>query len=66
MADRFWSANIGQDKTQVAETGSTTAAAHVEIRITYDNAALLSNKQAALTALDLVMQRIIEETWPPV
>jgi hypothetical protein len=69
MTDRFYSVNIGQDKTQVAETASTTAAAHVEVRITYDNAALAVNaggKQAALRAIELIEARITEDTWPPV
>lgn len=65
MADRFWSVNAGQDKVAVAETGSTTAAAHVEVRITYDNAALVGNKVEALRALDVLRQRIVEDTWPP-
>lgn len=65
MADRFWSISAGQDRTLVAETGATTAGAHVEVRITYDNAALVGNKQLALRLLQLVEQRIVEETWPP-
>lgn len=65
MADRFWSMNVGQDKVAIAETGSTTAAAHVEVRITYDNAALLKNKQAAIRCLKLLKARIVEDTWPP-
>jgi len=64
MADRFYSVNFGQDKTQVAETGSSTAAAHVEVRITYD--ATNNSKQATLRALELLMGRIVEDTWPPV
>jgi hypothetical protein len=66
MADRFWSISAGQEKVAVAETASTTAGAHVEVRITYDNAAFTNNKQAALRALEYVKQRIIEDTWPPV
>lgn len=65
MADRFWSASAGQDKVAVAETGATTAAAHVEVRITYDNAALVGNKQLALRVLEVIRQRIIEDAWPP-
>ena len=64
MADRFYSVNFGQDKTQVAETGSSTAAAHVEVRVTYD--ATNNGKQAALIALKQLMARIGEDTWPPV
>lgn len=64
MADRFYSVNFGQDKTQVAETGTSTAAAHVEIRITYD--ATNNSKGAALRALELLEARITEDTWPPV
>lgn len=65
MADRFWSVNAGGDKVAVAETGTSTAAAHVEVRITYDNAALVNNKQAALRALQQLKSRIIEDSWPP-
>jgi hypothetical protein len=63
MADRFWSCEFGADKVAVAETGSTTAAADVEVRITYD--ATNNGKQAALMALEAIRQRIVEETWPP-
>lgn len=65
MADRFWSISVGQDKTQVAETGTTTAGAHVEVRITYDNANLVGNKQAAIRLLEHLENRIIEDSWPP-
>lgn len=63
MADRFYSVEFGGDKVSVAETGSTTAAADVEVRITYD--ATNNGKQAALVALDNIRARIIEDTWPP-
>jgi hypothetical protein len=63
MADRFYSCEFGQTKVQVAETGSTTAAADVEVRITYD--ATNNGKLAALVALDQIRNRIIEDTWPP-
>jgi hypothetical protein len=63
MADRFYSCEFGQTKVQVAETGSTTAAADVEVRITYD--ASNNGKLAALVALDQIRNRIIEDTWPP-
>lgn len=63
MADRFYSVNFGQDKVQVAETGTSTAAAHVEIRVTYD--AANNSKQALLKAIDLLESRIVEDTWPP-
>ena len=65
MADRFWSASAGNDKVAVAETGSTTAGASVEVRITYDATPLLTNKAEALRCLDVIRQRIVEETWPP-
>jgi hypothetical protein len=63
MADRFYSCEFGQTKVQVAETGSTTAAADVEVRITYD--ASNNGKLAALVALDQIRNRIIEDTCPP-
>ncbi len=64
MADRFYSLNFGQDKVAVAETGSSTAAAHVEVRVTYD--ATNNGKQALLNALENIRSRIVEDTWPPV
>jgi prephenate dehydratase len=66
MADRYWSASTGQDKVNVAETAGSTAGAHVEVRITYDTAALANNKAGALAALQMIAQRIAEDTWPPV
>jgi hypothetical protein len=63
VADRFWSVEFGGDKVSVAETGSTTAAADVEVRITYD--ATNNSKQAALRALATLAARITEDTWPP-
>lgn len=63
MADRFWSCEFGADKIAVAETGSTTAAADVEVRVTYD--ATNNGKQATLMALDNIRARIIEDSWPP-
>lgn len=65
MADRFWSISAGQEKTQVAETGSTTAGADVEIRVTYTSTPLLSNKQLVMRLIELLEARIIEDTWPP-
>ena len=66
MADRFFSVNAGQDKTAVAETATSTAAAHLEVRVTYDNAAFVRNKLAVLTALDQIRARIVQDSWPPV
>jgi len=63
MADRCYSLNSGQKKTDVAETGSTTAGAAVELRITYD--AANNNKSAAIAALEYIKQRLVEESWPP-
>jgi hypothetical protein len=63
MADRFWSCEFGQDKVAVAEAGSTTAAADVEVRITYD--ATNNGKQAALVALQNIVAKIYEDSWPP-
>ena len=63
MADRFWSADMGKDKVAVAETGTTTAAAHVEVRILYTTTGL--TKTDALVALDQIRNRIVEDTWPP-
>lgn len=63
MADRFYSCEFGQDKVSVAETGSTTAAADVEVRVTYD--ATNHGKQALLVALQNISARILEDNWPP-
>lgn len=65
MADRYWSAYCGQDKVAVVENSSSVAAADVEVRITYTATTLADNKAGALAALDVIMQRIVEETWPP-
>lgn len=64
MADRFWSLSLGQKKQDIAETGSTTAAAHFEVRVTYDATGV--TKQEALKALELLEYRITQDTWPPV
>ena len=64
MADRFYSLNLGQDKTQIAETGTSTAGAHVELRITYTTTAML--KQDVLRALEHLEARVTEDSWPPV
>ena len=63
MANRFYSAYFGGDKVAVAETGTTTAAADVEVRVTYD--ATNNSKQALLRALESIKARIVEDTWPP-
>lgn len=63
MADRYYSCEFGQDKVAVAETAGSTAAADVEVRITYD--ATNNGKLAALNALSVIRQRIIEDNWPP-
>jgi len=63
MAERFWSGEFGATKADIAETGTTTAAADVELRIIYD--ATNNGKMAALMTLEAIKQRIIEETWPP-
>ena len=63
MADRFYSVEFGGNKVSIAETGSTTAAADVEVRVTYD--ATNNSKQATLKALMLLAARITEDNWPP-
>lgn len=63
MAERYYSVNFGQDKVSVAETGSTTAGADVEVRVTYT--ATNNSKQAMMVALELLAQRIQEDAWPP-
>jgi len=63
MAERYYSVNFGQDKVAVAETGSTTAGADVEVRVTYT--ATNNSKQAMMVALELLAQRIQEDAWPP-
>ncbi len=63
MADRFWRAEFGATKVGIVEAATTSAAADVELRITYD--ATNNGKMAALMTLEAIKQRIIEETWPP-
>ena len=63
MAERYYSVNFGQDKVAVAETGTTTAGADVEVRVTYT--ATNNSKQAMMVALELLAQRIQEDAWPP-
>ncbi len=63
MADRYYGAEFGDTKVAVLEGGSSTAAKDVEVRITYD--AANNSKSAALRALEVIRQRIIEDAWPP-
>ena len=63
MTDRFYGCEFGDDKVAVLEGAASTAAKDVEVRITYD--AANNGKQAALNALDVIRQRIVEDTWPP-
>ena len=64
MANRFWSASLGQDKVAVAETGTTTAGASVEVRVTYDATGL--NKTEVLKLIEQIASRIVQDSWPPV
>lgn len=65
MADRFYSTDIGGSMgNEVAETGSTQAAKHVEVRVTYD--ATGATKTAVLLALDAIKAAILKDTYPPV
>lgn len=64
MADRFFSIEFGGDKVSVAETATSTAAADVEIRVTYD--APNNSKKALIKALDNLYARIVQDIWPPV
>ena len=63
MAARYYSIYMGQDKTAVAETASTTAAADIEIRITYTATGMTQGE--VLKALEHLEARIKEDTWPP-
>ena len=64
MADRFYSGEFGATmKTEITETGTTTAAADVELRVTYD--ASNASKQGVIMALEAIMQKIVEDTFPP-
>jgi hypothetical protein len=64
MADRFYSGEFGATmKTEITETGTTTAAADVELRVTYD--ATNNSKQSLLMAIRAIEQKIIEDTFPP-
>jgi hypothetical protein len=63
MADRHYSCEFGADKVAVSETAGSTAAADVEVRVTYD--ATNNSKQATLKALEHIKARIVQDTWPP-
>lgn len=64
MADRYYSCEFGtRMKSGVTETGSSTAAADVEVRLTYD--ATQNSRNDALLALGAIAQKILEDTWPP-
>jgi hypothetical protein len=64
MADRFWGCEFGAGvKGQVTETGTTTAARDVELRVTYD--AAQNSKHAVLQALEAIRIAITEDNWPP-
>jgi hypothetical protein len=64
MAERFYSCEFGTTmKSGVTEAAATTAAADVEVRITYDAAG--TSKMAALNAIDAIKQKILEDTWAP-
>lgn len=65
MADRFYSGEFGATmKTEITETATTTAAADVELRVTYD--ASNASKQGLLMAIRAIEQKIVEDTFPPV
>lgn len=65
MADRFYSVDFGGSlENEVAETGTTQAAKHVEVRVTYDNAG--ASKTATLLALEAIKLAILKDTFPPV
>jgi hypothetical protein len=65
MADRFYSGEFGATmKTEITETGTTTAPADVELRVTYD--ASNASKQALLMAIEAIKQKVVEDTFPPV
>lgn len=63
MTNRYYSISLGQGKVAVAETASTTAGAHVEVRITYDATGV--TKGEAMKMLEHLEARIYEDTWPP-
>lgn len=64
MADRFYSVDFGGSMgNEVAETGTTQAAKHVEVRVTYD--ATGASKTATLLALAAISDAILKDTFPP-
>lgn len=63
MADRFYYCEFGAAKQGVTEAASDSAGADVSVRVTYD--ATANSKQAALRALEVIAQKITEDTWPP-
>lgn len=63
MADRFYYSEFGVTKQDVTEAAADSAGADVSVRITYD--ATSNSKMQALRTLELIKQRIAEDTWPP-
>jgi hypothetical protein len=63
MADRFWYCEFGANKQGVTEAAADDAAKDVSVRVTYD--ATNNNKMETLKALEFIMARIQEDTWPP-
>lgn len=63
MADRYYYCEFGAPRQNVTEAGSDSAAADVSVRVTYD--ATANSKQATIRALEVIMGKIIQDTWPP-
>ena len=63
MADRYYYCEFGAPKQSVTEAGTDSAAADVSLRVTYD--ATANSKQATLRALEVIAQKIMQDTWPP-
>ena len=72
MALREYNINPGEDKVAVVETGTVTAVTGgatslggtIELRLLVDDA-IAPSKQEVLRALEMIEQRIVEDTWPP-
>lgn len=73
MPLREWNINVGQDKVAVTKNtsgtavsgGATNLGGTIGMRLLIDDAVTGMSKQEALRQLEVLSQRVIEDTWPP-
>lgn len=62
MAQRQYDITLGQDKVSLTEAaGSSIGTSAVRLTVDDTNAA---SKEKALVLIDIIKQRILEDTWP--